>query len=52
MMNDTTTNINGTNAGVSEARIKKFIADHRKCPYFEVSLETGENVNDVFQTGW
>ena len=40
-----------SSSGVSESRIKKFISDHRKCPYFEVSLETGENVNEVFQSG-
>ena len=42
---------NSTSSGVAESRIKKFISDHRKCPYFEVSLETGENVNEVFQSG-
>lgn len=44
-------NIDGRSNTVSEARIKKFIEDHRKCQYFEVSLQTGENVNEVFQAG-
>lgn len=47
IINDADGNLNG----VTESRIKKFISDHRKCPYFEVSLETGENVNEVFQSG-
>lgn len=50
MMSDAAMNMNGNNTSVTETRLKKFIAEHRKCPYFEVSLETGENVNDVFQT--
>lgn len=44
-------NFDSSNGSVSEARIKKFIGDHQKCPFFDVSLESGENVQEVFQTG-
>lgn len=43
-------NFDSSNGSVSEARIKKFIGDHQKCPFFDVSLESGENVQEVFQT--
>ncbi|XP_066921293.1 arf-GAP with GTPase, ANK repeat and PH domain-containing protein 1-like [Clytia hemisphaerica] len=51
IINDNLSDGGGNHPGVAETRVKKFISDHRKCPYFEVSLETGENVNEVFQTG-
>eukprot|EP00794_Sanderia_malayensis_P003385 gene3385-3875_t len=36
---------------INNVRIKKFITDHGNCPFFLVSLETGENVKETFQTG-
>jgi len=33
---------------VQESRIKKFISDHRNCPFYCVSLETGEKVDEAF----
>ena len=36
---------------INNARIKKFIADHNNCPFFLASLETGECVKEIFQTG-
>jgi len=35
---------------VSDSRIKKCIAEHRKCPFYFVNIETGENVQEVFHT--
>ena len=36
---------------VSDARIKKLISEYRKCPFFFVNIETGENVEEVFNAG-
>ena len=36
---------------VADARIKKCISEHRKCPFFVVNIETGENVQEVFYAG-
>merc|ERR1712159_445934 len=33
---------------VSDSRIKKCISEHRKCPFFVVNIQTGENVQEVF----
>ena len=36
---------------VDDNRVKRFINDHRKCPFYVVTLENGENVDEVFRIG-
>ena len=38
-------------AFIDDNRIKRFINDHRKCPFHVVTLENGENVDEVFRIG-
>lgn len=43
--------MDASQALVDDNRVTRFINDHRKCPFYVVTLENGENVDEVFRIG-